>query len=183
MIRTRLLLTLVVSLSLASCAPEPDGDFVELDSGGIPQDKAALYLFRTATLFDGSSACNTTVGNRTIGALMPGEYTVVLADPGKTRIETDGPFRAFVTVTIHAGEPTFIRQEWRFRNSGILPGLSHLPETAALELIRSCNFVETPPVLGHAEDEAAPPEGGKSAAGVGTRTGVRSRVRAAGRCP
>jgi hypothetical protein len=138
---------------LTACAPRVPGDFRVLTEDEVPKDRAAVYLFRPPSLIDESAVCNMMIGETVIGGLMPGDYTVVIAEPGKTRFETVATTPAFVTIRLAPGAEVFVRQDWHLRGGGAQPALDHLPAAAALSEIRWCSFIESPPLVPDSDEE------------------------------
>ena len=143
----------VLLVVLSACAPKIAGDFRLLNQDEVPDETAIVYLFRPPSVIDESAICNTMVGEVLVGGLKPGDYTVVFAQPGKTRFETVGTAPAFVTVNLNAESEYFIRQAWHFRGGGAQPALDHLPKVKAKNEIQWCSFVESPSPALEPEEE------------------------------
>ena len=149
-----LIFAVVLLVALSACTPRIAGDFRLLNPDEVPEGKAAVYLFRPPSVIDESSVCNTMVGEVLVGGLKPGAYTVVFAEPGKTRFETVGTTPAFVTVNLNAKSEYFVRQAWHLRGVGAQPALDHLPKVKAESEIRWCSFIENPsPALKPEEEQ------------------------------
>jgi hypothetical protein len=138
-------------MATVSCSkdPVPEFRFVTLDS--IPAGKAIVYVYRPASVVGDFDSCNMNIQNELLGALGPGQYTYLFVDPGKTRFETTGEFRALVTVNLKPGQESFIRQTWVFDAQGYRPQLEHMTRIRASEQLSLCRYVETPPIV--TEDE------------------------------
>jgi hypothetical protein len=146
-----------LALSQIACAPRRAGNFQLLDSDQVPEEKAIVYLYRAPSVLGTIDVCNVQIGDQTIGALDAGRYTHVFVEPGETRFESVGSFRAFVTVNTKAGVEYFIRQTWVFRGTGLQPRMENMTRIKALSEIAACFFVESPPMVEASEDEKEDP--------------------------
>jgi len=146
------LFAIVILAPQVSCVSEPAGVFRFLSSDDIPRGKAVVYVYRPPSLLGTVGVCNMNIGSELIGALDAAQYTHLFIEPGKTRFETTGSFRAFVTVNLKADGQYFIKQTWILSPAGFRPRIENMTKVKAETDLSRCTFVETPPLLEELEE-------------------------------
>ena len=146
------LFAIVFLAAQVSCVSEPAGVFRFLSSDDIPRGKAVVYVYRPPSLLGTVGVCNMNLGSELIGALDAAQYTHLFIEPGKTRFETTGSFRAFVTANLKVGGEYFIKQTWILNSAGFRPRIENMTKLKAGTDLRRCTFVERPPVIEDVEE-------------------------------
>jgi len=143
----------IVAASAIGCVPQPSGDFRFVESGDVPDGKAVVYLYRPPSVLGTVDVCNMEINGEMIGALDAARYSQVFVEPGQTRFETTGDFRAFVTVNLEEDKEYFIRQTWLFHQTGLRPRLENMTRIKAETELATCTFVEAPPIIDPPDNE------------------------------